>query len=54
MTARIFQSLDHEDQNRIMIPCGIALALGVHQFSLDDGLLSEFTPSGGKKSTMRM
>ena len=47
MTAGIFQSLGQEDRNRITIVCGIALALGIHRFSIEDGLWSEFSPSDG-------
>ncbi|MGO4175737.1 hypothetical protein [Bosea sp. TAF32] len=54
MTAKIFQSLDQDDQNSIRIACAIALSLGVHQFSIEDGLWSEFSPSEGTTSTMRM
>lgn len=54
MTAKIFQSLDQEDQNSIRIACAIALSLGVHQFSIEDGLWSEFSPTEGMTSTMRM
>lgn len=54
MTARIFQSLDQDDQDSIRITCAIALSLGVHQFSIEDGLWSEFSPSEGMTSTMRM
>lgn len=54
MTAKIFQSLDQDDQNSIRIACTIALALDVHQFSIEDGLWSEFSPSEGMTSTMRM
>ncbi|WP_089175559.1 hypothetical protein [Bosea sp. AS-1] len=54
MTAKIFQSLDQDDQNSIRIACAIALALNVHQFSIEDGLWSEFSPSEGTTSTIRM
>lgn len=54
MTAKIFQSLDQDDQNSIRIACAIALSLGVHQFSIEDGLWSEFSPTEGMTSTMRM
>ena len=54
MTAKIFQSLDQDDQNNITIACGIALALDVHRFSIEDGLWREFSPSEGMTSSMRM
>lgn len=54
MTAKIFQSLDQDDQNSIKIACAIALSFSVHQFSIEDGLWSEFSPSEGTTSTMRM
>lgn len=54
MTAKIFQSLAQDDQNSIRIACAIALSLGVHQFSIEDGLWSEFSPSEGTISTVRM
>ncbi|MGO4407724.1 hypothetical protein AB4Z10_26120 [Bosea sp. RAF48] len=53
ITARIFESLDQDDQNSIRIACAIALSLGVQQFSIEDGLWSEFSPSEGMTSTMR-
>lgn len=54
LTAKIFGALDPEDQNSIMIGCGIASALGVHQFSMKDGLWSDFSPSAAVTPTMRM
>jgi len=54
MTTKIFKALDQDDRNSIRIVCGIALALGVHQFSIEDGFWSDFNPVGGAASTMRM
>lgn len=54
MTATVFQSLDQDYQNSIRIACAIALGLGVHQFSIEDGLWSDFSPTEGMTSTMRM
>jgi hypothetical protein len=53
MTTKIFKALDQDDRNSIRIVCGIALALGVHQFSIDDGLWSEFSPYEEMTSRMR-
>lgn len=54
MTTKIFKALDQDDRNSIRIVCGIALALGVHQFSIEDGLWIDFNPADGAASTMRM
>lgn len=54
MTTKIFKTLDEDDRNSIRIVCGIALALGVHQVSIEDGLWSDFNPVDGVTSGMRM
>ena len=54
LTAKIFNALSQDDRNNIRIVCGIALALGVHQFSIEDGIWSDFNPIDGATSTMRM
>jgi hypothetical protein len=54
MTTNVIQALDQDDRNRVMIVCDIALALGVQQFSMEDGVWNDFSLSEAMTPTMRM